>query len=135
MEKTLAVVAGARPGDPRPLLPLQVMIVEDDAIIASLFADILEDAGYQVCATEATEAGAVAAAAKHRPGLMIVDAGLSMGSGTRAMERILQTGFVPHVFVSGDDLRGRSLHIRAAVVQKPFLEADFLRAIERALAR
>lgn len=68
MEETLAaVVAGARPGDPKPLLPFQVMIVEDDAIIASLFADILEDAGYQVCATEATEAGAVAAAANAGP--------------------------------------------------------------------
>ena len=127
-----AFVAVARSGEPRPL---QVMIVEDDAIIASLFADIIGDLGHSVCAIESTEAGAVSAAERYRPGLIIIDAGLGTGSGVRAMERVLRERFVPHVFVSGDDLTRRSLHNRAAVVQKPFLEADLLRAIDRALTR
>ncbi len=67
-----------------------------------LFADALAAMGYDVCAIEATEAGAVAAAARYKPDLMIVDARLRDGSGVSAVEEILRTGWVPHVFVSGE---------------------------------
>ena len=46
----------------------------------------------------------------------------------------MRAGFIPHVFVSGDALGDRSLHPFAVVVQKPFLESDLIRAIERACA-
>ncbi len=55
---------------------LRVLVVEDEAIIAMLFADLLVAMGHEVCAIEATEAGAVAAAVRCRPDLMIVDAHL-----------------------------------------------------------
>jgi CheY-like chemotaxis protein len=112
---------------------LRVLIVEDDAWIAMYLADMLEEMGYAVIATEGTEEGAVAAAAHHRPDLMIVDAGLREGDGVTAVSRILRIGFVPHVFVSGDTLDGQPLDRRAVVVRKPFLEPDLLRAIQKAL--
>ena len=112
---------------------LRVLIVEDDAWIAMYLADMLEEMGYAVIATEGTEEGAVAAAALHQPDLMIVDAGLREGDGVTAVGRILRAGFVPHVFVSGDTLDGQPLDRRAAVVRKPFLEPDLLRAIQQAL--
>ena len=113
---------------------LRVLVVEDDAIIAMLLADVLADMGYEVCATAANEADAVAAALRFQPDLMIVDARLRDGSGIAAVEEILRSGFVPHVFVSGHPLRDQAISPRAVLLQKPFAESDLVRAISRAIA-
>lgn len=113
---------------------LRVLVVEDDAVIAMLLADVLAGMGYDVCAIESTEEDAVAAAARHRPDLMIVDAGLRDGCGVSAVEKILLTGFVSHLFVTGDPSAVRALRPAAIIIQKPFLESDLVRAIDRALA-
>jgi CheY-like chemotaxis protein len=112
---------------------LRVLVVEDNAIIGMLLAEVLAGMGHDVCAIEATEADAVTAAARCRPDLMIVDVQLGDGSGVFAIEKILRTGFVPHVFVSGDTLGVRALRPGAVVIQKPFRESDLARAILRAL--
>ena len=112
---------------------LRILVVDDDAIIAMLLADIFAGMGHDVCAIEATEAGAVAAAVRCRPDLMIVDARLGDESGVVAVEEILRTGFVPHVFISGDISTIRALKPGAVVLQKPFDESDLVRAIRRAL--
>jgi len=116
-----------------PLNPLRIMVVEDEAMVAELFAEVLEGMGHEVCAIEATEAGAVATAVRCRPDLMIVDALLGFGSGIAAVEQILRTWLVPHVFVSGDLSRIRKLKPGATMLQKPFLESDLAAAIQRAL--
>jgi CheY-like chemotaxis protein len=107
---------------------LSVLVVEDDAMIGMLLAEMLEDMGYAVCAIAATEDDAVADAATHRPGLMIVDEHLREGSGLAAVDRILRTGPVPCVFVSGAPMRpGR---VAGSLLQKPFTEQDLVRAIQ-----
>ncbi|MGL4964058.1 MAG: hypothetical protein ACRC67_22700, partial [Inquilinus sp.] len=53
--------------------------------------------------------------------------------GVAAVETILRTGPVPHVFVSGDSSSVQALRPDAVVMQKPFREADLARAIQRAL--
>ncbi len=116
-----------------PLTARRVLVVEDNAIIAMLYADLLEELGHTVCAIEATEGGAVAAAALDRPDLMIVDAALTEGTGVSAVEAILCTAFVPYVFVSGDATSLRAIRPDAIVLQKPFLNPDLARAIQRAL--
>jgi CheY-like chemotaxis protein len=112
---------------------LRVLLVEDEAVIAMLLAEVLGGMGYEVCAVEATEADAVAAATRCRPDLMIVDARLGAGSGVSAVDKILLTGPVPHVFVSGDSSSVRALRPDAVVMQKPFREADLAHAIQCAL--
>ncbi len=106
---------------------LRVLVVEDDAMIGVLLADMLGEMGYNVCAIAATEDAAVADAARCNPGLMIVDEQLLEGSGTSAVERILRSGPVPCVFISGAPVRPN--RPGATVLQKPFLEADLVRAI------
>src|SRR5271167_3062294 len=91
----------ARSGN-RAMSPTRVLVIEDDAIIGMFLSEMLIDLGYEVCAIEATEAEAVAAADRCRPGLMIVDALLGNGSGISAVATILRTGPVPHLFVTGD---------------------------------
>jgi CheY-like chemotaxis protein len=113
---------------------LRVLVVEDEAIIGMLLAALLGEMGHAVCAVVATEAEAVAAAAREKPDLMIVDAGLGRGSGIRAVTAILRTGFVPHVFVSGSPLTGQALDPRAVVMLKPYAEPDIVRAVAKAMA-
>jgi DNA-binding response OmpR family regulator len=115
------------------MTPLRVLVVEDDALIGLLLADVLAGMGYDVCAVESTEAGAVAAAARCKPGLMIVDASLRKGDGISAVTEILRTGFIPHVFVSGDPSRVLAARPGATIIQKPFRDADLARAIQLAL--
>jgi CheY-like chemotaxis protein len=112
---------------------LRVLVIEDDALIAMMLAEQLADLGHDVCATAATEGEAVMAAAHYRPDLMIVDAGLRLGSGVSAVEEICRTGPLAHVFISGDAERVRRRRPNAVVVRKPFRQAELARAIEIAV--
>ena len=114
--------------------PLRVLIVEDDALIGVLLAELLRGMGHEVCDTACTEATAVTAAERCAPDLMIVDARLGGGSGVAAVEEILRARPVPHLFVSGDADRVRVRRPDAVVLRKPFRKADLARAIALALA-
>lgn len=110
---------------------LSILVVEDDAMIGMLLGEMLEEMGYDVCAIAATEEDAVEAAARFRPGLMIVDEHLREGSGVSAVERIRRNGPVACVFISGEAKHlGRP---GVNVLQKPFLEEDLARAIQHVI--
>jgi DNA-binding response OmpR family regulator len=110
---------------------MRVLVVDDDTVLASLLAEMLMEIGYDVCATEATQSDAVAAAARCRPGLMIIDARLGEGSGVAAVAEITRWCPVPHVFISGDRVQGAKAG--SVVLLKPFREPELVLAIERAL--
>jgi two-component system, response regulator PdtaR len=114
---------------------LRILVVEDDGIVAFLLGQILEGMGHEVCGIENNEAGAIAAAKRCKPDLMIVDEQLGRGSGLSVIETVLQGGPMPHVFVSGDTSRIRTLKPLAIVLEKPYFETDLEQAIWRALAR
>jgi two-component system, response regulator PdtaR len=113
---------------------LRVMIVEDDGVIAGLLGELIEALGHKVCASEASESGAVAAADRSKPDLMIVDANLQNGSGIGAVETITGIRYVPHIFVTGDAKTVRTLKPHATVLQKPYFEFDLVLAIQSALS-
>jgi CheY-like chemotaxis protein len=106
--------------------------MEDDAMIGGLLAEVLAGLGHDVCAIASSEHDAVAAAARCRPDLMIVDVHLSVGDGVSAVARILRTGRIPHFFITGEAVQ--TVTLGAIVLQKPFREIDVVRAIERATA-
>ena len=113
---------------------LRVLVIEDDTLIAMLLSELLAGMGHDICATAATEAEAVIAATRHRPDLMIVDAGLGRGSGVSAVEEILRAGPVAHLFISGDAGRVHTRKPDAVVVRKPFRKVELARAVDAALA-
>ena len=113
---------------------LRALVVENDPIIGELLAETLDGLGHTVCAIERNLADAVAAASHWRPDLMIVDVGLGEAGGIAAVKEILRSGFVPHVFVAGDSLRGVPLAPETVLIQKPFRVSDLERAIGRALS-
>jgi CheY-like chemotaxis protein len=112
---------------------LRVLVVEDDTIVGMLLGELLKEMGHDVCAIEATEADAVTAAFRCRPDLMIVDVRLGEGCGISAVEEILRTGPVSHMFVSGDIPSIHMLRPGAVVIRKPYREPDLAQAIRRAL--
>ena len=111
--------------------PQRILVVEDDALIGSLLTEVLQALGHAVYPVETTEDGAVSAAARHRPDLMIVDVQLAAGSGLSAMARISQTGPIPHVVMSGDSYQPATFGM--VLLRKPFRQSDLIRAIEQAL--
>jgi len=111
---------------------MRILVVEDDTLIGIYLAEMLIAMGYDICAIEATEADAVMAAAQHNPDLMIVDARLREGSGISAVEQILRTRLIPHVFFSGDVRSVQEARPGAVVLRKPFRESELVLAIEHA---
>jgi CheY-like chemotaxis protein len=113
---------------------LQILVVEDDALIAMLLRETLVEMGHGVCAVEASQAGAVKAALRCRPDLIIVDVELREGNGISAVDEILSTGFIPHLFVSGNINKILARRQGSVAIEKPFREPELIRAIHRALA-
>jgi CheY-like chemotaxis protein len=112
---------------------LNVLIIEDDPLIALMLADMLSEMGHAVCATAATEVDATSAAHRQKPDLMIADGRLRVGSGIAAVSEILRLAYVPCVFISGapGDILAR--YPNAIVIRKPFNEDMLAEAIESAL--
>jgi CheY-like chemotaxis protein len=115
---------------------LRVLVVDDDVMIGTLLAEMLTDMGH-VCSIESTEPGAVAAAARWRPQLMIVDVKLGVGSGVAAVEAITRDkrAAIPHVFISGDIISLLAVRPGAVALQKPFREPELVLAMRHALER
>jgi DNA-binding response OmpR family regulator len=111
----------------------RVLVMEDDPLIGMLLVELLGEKGYDVCAIAATAADGVTAAAQYRPDLVIADVRLGDGSGISAIEEILRTGFVPHLFMTGNISRVKALRPDAVVLEKPFHTAELMLAIQRAL--
>ena len=113
---------------------IRILLIEDEPLISVFLAELLEEMGHDVCLIETTEVRAVAAAARLKPDLLIVDVHLREGSGLAAVSTILETGFIPHIFTTGDRTINGELTTGAVVLQKPFLDAALINAIAAALA-
>jgi CheY-like chemotaxis protein len=111
----------------------RVLILEDEAILAMLLARVLTNMGHSVSATVGSVAGALAAVERSRPDLMIVDARLRDGSGISAVREIIRTGFVPHIFVSGDNCQAHTLGPGSAALEKPYRDTELAQAIQSVL--
>lgn len=100
-----------------------VMIIEDEAVIALDLEMVLLRCGHRVVGVAASEAEAVAMAARTRPGLVLADVNLGRGgSGASAVERILAQQSVPVIFVTAypEQLLSGTGVEPAYVLTKPF---------------
>ena len=79
----------------------RVLIIEDEAVIAMDLSDLITGAGHDVCAMETTASGAVAAAKRERPDLVLADIQLAdNSSGIDAVKEILASFSVPVIFIT-----------------------------------
>ncbi len=114
--------------------PLNILLVEDDGLIAMLLTQMLEDRGHSICASAATEAEAIEAALAHKPELIISDSRLRVGDGVAAITEILRHQTVPYIFVSGDSAAILARFPQAIVLRKPFREEALVKAIAKVMA-
>lgn len=113
---------------------LQVLIVEDDFLIAWALAETVKSLGHAICGVAANEADAVDFACSRHPDLMIVDAGLNEGDGVSAVAAILSEQHTPCIFVTGNPEAVRASFPAASILQKPYLVPELISAIEHAVA-
>jgi len=111
---------------------LRILIVEDDRVIGFLLSEMLTDLGHEVCGIERSENGAVDAAFRVMPDLMIVDAQLAGGTGAGVMARILSRRSMPHLFMSG--LPMTNLAGGVVSLLKPFSEDALEQGIQHSVA-
>jgi CheY-like chemotaxis protein/DNA-directed RNA polymerase specialized sigma24 family protein len=82
-------------------LATDVLIIEDEPVIAADIAALSREMGHRVLAIAATHAEAIEEAARHKPGLVLADIQLADGSsGIDAAREILSRFDVPVIFIT-----------------------------------
>jgi two-component system, response regulator PdtaR len=124
---------GGAPGPLKPARGLRVLIIEDEGMIAELYAEVLVGLGHGPCAIARTEDEAVCAAEVCKPDIMLVDYNIIGGSGVGAVRRILATQDIPYILTSGERFEDHAAPRAPAYLQKPFNEQQLIAAISLAL--
>ena len=121
------------PGErgPSELMDVRVLVVEDHWHLANALKALLQAIGLAVIGPVATVAGAQRLVAEQKPALAVVDINLK-GEMTYPLIDQLHTQDVRVVVVTGYAVLPQATEKVAAILQKPFSEADLLAALRRA---
>ena len=112
---------------------LKILIVEDDAQLATTLKYLVEDnPRYQVVATADDLEGAIAAAERHGPHLALVDLQLARGSTGFSVAVRLGDYDVPCLFVSGKAPAFPMPDLALGCLMKPFTAEDVHRSLAMA---
>lgn len=117
-------------------LKTDVLIIEDEPIIAMDIESIVRDLGHDVSGIAVTRDEAVAQAGEHRPGLVLADIQLADdSSGIDAVQDILAKIDVPVIFITAfpERLLTGERPEPAFLITKPFQHSTVKTAIAQAL--
>lgn len=117
-------------------LRTNVLIIEDEPIIATDIEDLVTDLGHSVDGIAATRTEAVKLASDRKPGLVLADVQLADGSsGIDAVDDILGDYDVPVIFITAfpERLLTGDKPEPAYLISKPFKPANVKAAISQAL--
>jgi AmiR/NasT family two-component response regulator len=118
---------------------VRILIAEDETIIRLDLRELLENAGFEVCAEAKDGIEAVELAASTEPELAILDVKMPRLDGIEAARRILEEHPIPIVMLTAygqDELVSRAVEAGVfGYLVKPFRESDLLPAIRTARAR
>ena len=118
---------------------MRILIAEDETIIRLDLRELLEGAGFEVCAEARDGIEAVELAGSAEPELAILDVKMPRLDGIEAARRILEERPIPIVMLTAygqDELVSRAVEAGVfGYLVKPFREADLLPAIRTARAR
>lgn len=120
----------------RDRLVANILIVEDDAIIAFDLAETIRAMGHKVCGTAATTRQALDLAEDSRPTLALMDVRLAHGdSGIATAEQLRARRSLPIIFVTAyaEEIRRRGLDQLGPVIKKPFTRDQIEQAITQAV--
>jgi response regulator NasT len=120
-------------------MALRILIAEDETLIRLDLRDLLERAGFEVCAEARDGEEAVALARGEQPDLAVLDVKMPKLDGIDAARRILEEQSIPIVMVTAygeQELVSRAVEAGVfGYLVKPFRETDLLPAIATARAR
>jgi two-component system, response regulator PdtaR len=118
---------------------VRILIGEDETIIRLDLKEILERAGFEVCAEARDGEEAVELARVEEPDLAVLDVKMPRLDGIEAARRILAERPIPIVMLTAygqDELVARAVEAGVfGYLVKPFRETDLLPAIQAAKAR
>ncbi|WP_207458370.1 response regulator [Azospirillum sp. SYSU D00513] len=116
---------------------MRVLIVDDEMLIAMHLELLVTQMGHEVCALATDAEEALAAAARCRPTIALMDVRLARGSsGVDAAYRLRQEFGIRCIFVSASLDDGVRASLRPleplGFVGKPIMPATIMRALEKA---
>jgi AmiR/NasT family two-component response regulator len=118
---------------------MRILIAEDETIIRLDLRELLERAGFDVCAEARDGAEAVELARSAEPDLAVLDVKMPRLDGIEAARRILDERPIPIVMLTAygqQELVSRAVEAGVfGYLVKPFRETDLLPAIQTARAR
>ncbi len=118
---------------------MRILVAEDETIIRLDLRELLERAGFEVCAEAKDGAEAVELARAEQPDLAVLDVKMPKLDGIEAARRILDERPIPIVMLTAygqDELVSRAVEAGVfGYLVKPFREQDLLPAIAAARAR
>jgi AmiR/NasT family two-component response regulator len=118
---------------------MRILIAEDETIIRLDLRELLERAGFEVCAEARDGAEAVELARAEQPDLAVLDVKMPQLDGIEAARRILDERPIPIVMLTAygqQELVSRAVEAGVfGYLVKPFRESDLLPAIQTARAR
>jgi len=118
------------------MLASQVLIIEDEPIIALDLENLVTELGHKVVGTAATAADAVKKAHAERPGLVLADINLGEGgSGIDAVAEILNSFDIPVIFITAypEKLLTGERPEPTYLIAKPFLPETVQATVGQAL--
>ena len=121
--------------------PVEILVVDDDAILRDLVTDWLEGAGYQVQKAENCSCAVDAAVTRQAPALIVTDMFMPGVCGAEAIAELKQAHpGIALIAVSGHFSSGQGLSAQAAIsagadraFAKPVKRADLLQAVAELL--
>lgn len=146
-EKDIAIVLDVSPDEANLLLSeaeneieselrTNVLIIEDEPIIAADIEGLVEELGHEVDGIAATHSAAIAAVNRKVPGIILADVQLADGSsGIDAVNEVLKTHDLPVIFITAfpERLLTGDKPEPAYLISKPFRPANVKAAISQAL--
>ena len=119
--------------------PTSILIVEDEALVASYIEEVLAESGFRVAGIAASGPEALSLAEETRPRLALVDIRLTGPIDGIELACLLRQKFgVPAIFLSGladeETTHRAQLAEPLGFLRKPFRPSQVFNAIERALS-
>lgn len=114
---------------------LQILVVEDESMVAMMIEDMLEDLGHKVIATSGRMPDASKLVSDSSADLAILDVNLN-GEETYSLADSLAARQIPFIFATGYGASGiKSEWSGVPVLQKPFQSRELAKAINLAIQR
>jgi CheY-like chemotaxis protein len=114
---------------------LQILIVEDESLVAMMIEDMLEDLGHKVIATSGRMPDASKLVSDAVADLAILDVNLN-GEETYPLADSLAARAIPFIFATGYGSSGiKAEWSGVPVLQKPFQSRELVEAINRVIRR